>query len=118
MSGIEPNRFLPTCIAAFLIHVINCDSISFRSSYNWAPVCSGYTAPRDTGVVRGEATRDAPVPVPGRPVRDGLQVISFRPICVRDGIILPRFLSSFRTTFLSYYSCILTFKFKCLNSTK
>ena len=70
------------------------------------------------GVVRGEATRDAPVPVPDRPVRDGLQVLSFRPICVRDGIILPRFLSSFRTTFLSYYTCILTFKLKCLNNTK
>ena len=66
------------------------------------------------GVVRGEATRDAPVPVPGRPVRDGLQVISFRPTSVRDAITFATFPSMFEIQFLNYYTCILTLKFHVL----
>ena len=45
-------------------------------AHSWVPVCSGHTVPRDTGgggVVRGEAIREAPVPVPGRPVHDVLK---------------------------------------------
>ena len=38
------------------------------------------------GVVRGEAIREAPVPVPGRPVHDGLQVLPLWPTCVRAGV--------------------------------
>ena len=37
------------------------------------------------GVVRGEAIREASVPVPGRPVHDGLQVFPLWPTCVRGG---------------------------------
>ena len=54
-------------------------------AHSWAPVCSGHTVPRDTGVVRGEAICEAPVPVPGRPVQDGLQVLLLWPTCVRGG---------------------------------
>ena len=35
------------------------------------------------GVVRGEAIREAPVPVPGRPVHDGLQILPLWSTCVR-----------------------------------
>ena len=38
------------------------------------------------GVVRGEAIREAPVPVPGRPVHAGLQVLPLWPTCVRAGV--------------------------------
>ena len=38
------------------------------------------------GVVRGEAIREAPVRVPGRPVHDGLQVLPLWPTCVRAGV--------------------------------
>ena len=38
------------------------------------------------GVVRGEAVHEAPVPVPGRPVHDGLQVLPLWPTCVRAGV--------------------------------
>ena len=37
-------------------------------------------------VVRGEAIREASVPVPGRPVYDGLQVLPLWPTCVRAGV--------------------------------
>ena len=37
------------------------------------------------GVVRGEALRETPVPVLGRPVHIGLQVLYHRPTCVRGG---------------------------------
>ena len=33
-------------------------------THSWSIVCSGHTVPGDTGVVRGEALRDALVPVP------------------------------------------------------
>ena len=32
-------------------------------THSWSTVCSGHTVPGDTGVVRGEALRDALVPV-------------------------------------------------------
>ena len=41
--------------------------------------------PRETKVVRGEASCDAPVPVPGEPVPDGSRILSFEPlVCVAD----------------------------------
>ena len=54
-------------------------------SHSWVPVCSGHFVPRDTGVFRGEAIREASVPEPGRPVPDGLQVLPLWPTCVGDG---------------------------------
>ena len=36
-------------------------------------------------MVRGEASRDAPVPVPSEPVSDGSRLLSFGPlVCVAD----------------------------------
>ena len=51
-------------------------------AHSWVPVCSGHTVPRDTGVVRGEAIRETPVPVP---VHNGLQVLPLWSTCVRGG---------------------------------
>ena len=50
----------------------------------------GTNVPREAGVVRGEATCDAPVPVPGESVPDGSRVLSFRStqVCVRVSVIL------------------------------
>ena len=39
-------------------------------------VCFGHTVPRETGVARGEASHDAPVPVPCESVCEDSQVTS------------------------------------------
>ena len=59
-------------IVHFLVHACLAKS--------WVPVCTGHTFSRDTGVVRGEAIREAPVPIHGRPVHGGLQVLPPGPL--------------------------------------
>ena len=54
-----------------------------RRTYSWAPYALDITVSRDTGLVRREALRDAPVQVLGESVSyDGLRDLSFRCICV------------------------------------
>ena len=56
-----------------------------RRTHFWALACSGHNVPREALVVRGEASLDAPVPVPGEPVSDGSRVLSFGPlVCGAD----------------------------------
>ena len=53
-------------------------------AYSWVPVCSGHTVPRDTGDGSRRSYKcEAPVPVPGGPVYDGLQALLLWSTCVR-----------------------------------
>ena len=59
-------------------------------THSWFTVCSGHIVPGDTGVVRGEALRDALVPVPWwTSTCDGSRVLSLGPLlCGMEAVIL------------------------------
>ena len=66
---------MPHCMnfSVVYLYILTIKEILFSSNeqhlcthlaHSWSTVCSGHTVPGDTGVVRGEALRDALVPVP------------------------------------------------------
>ena len=59
--------------------------MGIHSANSWVAVCSRHTVPRETGVARGEASRDAPVPVLRESVCDDSQVPSHCPlVCMME----------------------------------
>ena len=50
--------------------------MGIRPANPLAAVCSEHTVPRQTRIARGEASRDAPLPVPGGSICEDTQVLS------------------------------------------
>ena len=83
---------MPHCMnfSVVYLYILNIKETLFSSNeqhlcthlaHSWSTVCSGRTVPGDTGVVRGEALRDALVPVPWwTSTCDGSRVLSLSPL--------------------------------------
>ena len=85
MSGSTPYDLLYHLCLIIIIDNIGV-TISIRASIlqtTGPAVCSGRIVPRETGVARGEAPRETPVPVPGESVCDSSWVPSRGPLVCR-----------------------------------